>query len=77
MNNHPSTGETLRSVLNGGILPQRGETAGIHFHVLKAILGNIHQIAGNDYAADCKCQSCKDRAAIMKLVTAAKALLNL
>jgi hypothetical protein len=40
---------------------------GVHFITLKAFLNNIQQIAAKDMAADCKCQSCNDRRAIMKL----------
>lgn len=48
---------------------------GVHFITLKAFLNSIQQIAAKDMAADCKCQSCNDRRAIMKLAADAMTLL--
>ena len=58
-----------------GRLPLSGNGDGVHFLTLKAFLNNIQQIAAKDMASDCKCQSCNDRRAIMKLAGDAMILL--
>ena len=57
-------------------LPLSGNGDGVHFITLKAFLNNIQQIAAKDMAADCKCQSCNDRRAIMKLAGDAMILIT-
>ena len=66
---------TTVACLQKSRLPLSGNGDGVHFITLKAFLNNIQQIAAKDMAADCKCQSCNDRRAIMKLAGDAMILL--